>query len=152
MHIEKAHTNDSEILTQITMISKAFWGYSEEQMTSWFPVLTITKTYLETKEIYKLIVNNVVVGYYSFYKQNYSELILDNLFLLPEFIGKGIVSMLMNNFLNRIQDLGFTKVIVESDPNAEHFYEKFGFVKVQQIETVINNRFIPQMELKLTPN
>jgi hypothetical protein len=32
MKIEKASVEDNEILTEFTKKSKAFWGYSEEQL------------------------------------------------------------------------------------------------------------------------
>ncbi len=152
MLIKKAHIHDSEILTQITMASKAFWGYSDEQMAIWSDSLCITETYIETKEVYKLIMDKAVIAYYSFYEQNLCELKLDNLFILPEFIGKGFGSILMKDFLTRIQNMGIKKIILESDPHAEKFYEKFGFARVGKIETSIKDRFLPLMELKLDIN
>lgn len=152
MLIKKAHIQDSEILTQITMASKAFWGYSEEQMAMWSDSLCITKTNIETKEVYKLLMDKVVIAYYSFYEERSCELKLDNLFILPEFIGKGFGSILMKDFLTRIQNRWIKKIILESDPNAEKFYEKFGFVRVGELETSIKDRFLPLMELKLDIN
>lgn len=43
MRIEKATIQDTEILTQITKKSKAYWGYSEQQMAKWNDNLTITQ-------------------------------------------------------------------------------------------------------------
>ena len=33
--IEKANIKDSELLTNIALISKAYWGYSKELILSW---------------------------------------------------------------------------------------------------------------------
>jgi len=41
---------------------------------------------------------------------------LDNVFVEPNFIGKGFGIMLMKDFLQRIKDLNFERVVLDSDP------------------------------------
>jgi len=149
MTIEKANTNDDKILTEITKKSKAFWGYSEEQIEIWSEFLTVTKEYIETKAVYNLVVEDKIIGYYSFFHESENTIKLDNLFVLPDFIGKGFGKILMNDFLLRLKNSAVEKVVLNSEPNAEEFYKKFGFVKVGQIETSIKDRFLPIMELKI---
>ena len=55
----------------------------------------------------------------------------------------------MNDFLKRMQDEKCKKVTLDSEPNAEIFYQKLGFKKVGEFETSIKNRFMPIMEMKL---
>lgn len=148
--MEKANSNDHEILTEITKKSKAFWGYSEEQMTQWNDALTITKEYIQTNFAYKLIQENQVIGYYSYFNSEAAIIKLDNLFILPEYIGIGIGNQLMQDFLNRIKEnRDIKKIVLDADPNAEKFYQKFGFTTIGQLETSIKNRFLPIMELNL---
>ena len=150
MNIEKANREDHEILTEITKKSKAFWGYSEEQMTQWNDALTITQEYIQTNFAYKLIQENKVIGYYSYFNTEIYTVKLDNLFVLPEYIGKGYGNYLMDNFLNRIKEnRDVKKILLDADPNAEKFYQKFGFKTIGQLETSIKNRFLPVMELNL---
>ena len=150
MNIEKANSNDHEILTEITKKSKAFWGYSEEQMTQWNDALTITKEYIQTNFAYKLTKENQVIGYYSYFNSEAAIIKLDNLFVLPEYIGKGFGNQLMQDFLNRIKEnRDIKKIVLDADPNAEKFYQKFGFKTIGQLETSIKNRFLPIMELNL---
>ena len=149
MTIEKANTNDDKILTEITKKSKAFWGYSEEQIEIWSEFLTVTKEYIETKSVYNLVVEDKIIGYYSFFHESENTIKLDNLFVLPDFIGKGFGKIIMNDFLLRLKNSAVEKVVLNSEPNAEEFYKKFGFVKVGQIETSIKDRFLPIMELKI---
>lgn len=80
MKIEKATQKDHQVLTEITKKSKAFWGYSAEQMTIWSDTLTISEEYIETHFVYKLIQENQVIGYYSYYFENEKNIKLDNLF------------------------------------------------------------------------
>jgi ribosomal protein S18 acetylase RimI-like enzyme len=149
MTIQKAIPGDHEILTQITKKSKAYWGYSNEQIEDWSPFLTVTEEYIETNSVFNLMLDNEIVGYYSFFHESENSLKLDNLFVLPDFIGKGFGRLLMNDFLVRLQDLSVQKVVLNSEPNAESFYIKFGFVKIGQIETSIKDRYLPIMELKI---
>ncbi|TRW25329.1 GNAT family N-acetyltransferase [Flavobacterium zepuense] len=147
MTIEKANSNDDKILTEITLKSKAYWGYSDEQIVAWHELLTITKSYIETRPVYKLVINDIIAGYYSFFTENEYTVRLDNLFILPEYIGKGLGRFLMDDFILRIAGTGVKKVILDADPNAELFYAKFGFVKIGKLKTYIKNRYLPVMEL-----
>lgn len=56
MTIKGAIPNDHKILTEITKKSKAYWGYSDEQIEIWSEFLTVSKEYIETKSVYNLIV------------------------------------------------------------------------------------------------
>jgi GNAT superfamily N-acetyltransferase len=149
MKIEKASVEDNEILTEITKKSKAFWGYSEEQILKWKDNLTISEAYIETNSVYKLVDEDKIVGYYSFIIKEEKIAILDNLFVLPEYIGKGFGKYLMNDFLYRMRNGKFKKITLDSEPNAEDFYLKFGFKKIGEFETSIKNRFMPIMEMSL---
>ena len=147
MITQKANPDDHKILTEITKKSKAYWGYSDEQIEIWSEFLTVTKEYIETKSVYNLIIDDQIVGYYSFFHESENIIKLDNLFVLPDFIGKGFGKMLLNDFFIRLKSIDVEKVILNSEPNAEEFYTKFGFVKVGQIETSIKDRYLPIMEL-----
>jgi len=149
MTVIKSTIDDNEILTDITKKSKAYWGYSNEQMENWSELLTITKSYIESNIVYKLLIDNAIVGYYSYINLEDDVIKLDNLFVLPEYIGSGLGKLLMNDFMDRLKMTKTKKVVLDSEPNAEKFYEKFGFIKVGQIETAIKDRYLPIMEYKL---
>lgn len=150
MKIIKANSDDHETLTEITKKSKAFWGYSNEQMKQWDELLTITREYLETHFVFKLIKGNQVIGYYSYCYDGKEAIRLDNLFLLPEFIGKGFGNQLITDFLDRIKENPtIEKILLDADPNSEKFYQRSGFTVIGRLETSIKNRFLPIMELKL---
>lgn len=147
MEIEKAIVEDAKELTELTIISKSYWGYSKRQIEDWINDLTITEDYIFEKEVYKLINENKIIGYYSFFKSNYSDLKLDNLFVAPISIGKGIGKNLMIDFFKRILMIDFERVILHADPNAEKFYSQLGFNVIGKLETSIENRYLPIMEM-----
>lgn len=149
MTIEKANINDNETLTAITKKSKAYWGYSAEQIQKWDKNLTISQDYIRNNNTFKLTENDLILGYYSYLFENEKTVKLDNLFILPEHIGKGFGKQLLLDFLNRMKEEKIEKIILDSEPNAESFYSKMGFVKIGEFETFIKNRFMPIMEMKL---
>ena len=149
MDILKAEPNDNELLTTITKMSKAYWGFSDEILQEWEHLLTITKDYIEKNKVYKLLQNDQIIGYYSYFSTDKNTIKLDNIFILPEFIGKGFGKILMNDFLKNIKQLGINKVTLDSEPNAEKFYKTFGFETIGQLESSIKDRYLPIMELQI---
>lgn len=149
MNIQKAKIEDHIRLTEITKKSKAYWGYSDEQMKKWSNNLTITIDYIKTNPVFNLVDENQIVGYYSYLRLENNQVKLDNLFILPEYIGKGFGSFLMNDFLEIMRNEKCQKIILDSEPNAEQFYQKIGFTKIGEFETSIKNRFMPIMEMNL---
>lgn len=149
MKLQKATAEDHILLTEITKKSKAYWGYSEEQIAKWSNNLTVTADYIEKNNVFNLVDENQIIGYYSYLKLEKNQVKLDNLFVLPEYIGKGFGSYLMSDFLERMRNEKCQKITLDSEPNAEQFYRKIGFIKIGEFETSIKNRFMPIMEMNL---
>lgn len=149
MVILKAHPSDHEILTAITKLSKAYWGYSRQQLEEWDALLTVTPDYITDNETYKLVSNDSVIGYYSFFMDDPQTLKLDNLFILPEFIGKGFGKKLMEHLFEKAALYNCSSIMLDSDPNAESFYSRFGFITIGQIENALKTRFLPIMKKSL---
>ena len=149
MDILKAEASDNELLTSITKKSKAYWGFSEDILKEWEHLLIVSKDYIEKNKVYKLIQNDQIIGYYSYYSFDENTIKLDNIFILPEFIGKGFGKILMNDFLKNIKQLDVTKITLDAEPNAENFYKKFGFETIGKLESSIKDRYLPIMELRI---
>ena len=111
MEIIKSNVQDAELLTKVTIASKSYWNYDEELLKSWTNALTITENYILEKTVYKLVSDKTIIGYYSFFIDN-DCIELDNLFVLPEYIGSGIGKRLLFDFLEKAKDLNFEKIIL----------------------------------------
>lgn len=147
MQITKADPSDHKSLTHVMQKSKAHWGYSKEQMKKWEKELTIRPEDFEANKIFKLINNDQsIIGFYSFKNKNNNSVHLNDLFILPDHIGKGLGKLLLNDFINKIKNANASKITLESDPNAEGFYLHYGFKTVGQRETSIKGRYLPIME------
>lgn len=145
MFIKKSSPNLHKVLSEIAKASKNFWNYPEEWMKFWEEDLMITEKYIKENEAYHFEnEDKKVIGFYSFFKEN-ENIKLEHLFILPEFIGKGIGKILMEDFFEKTRNFDFENIILEADPNAESFYKKFGFETIELKPTKIEGRFLPIM-------
>ncbi len=150
MQITKASSNLHTELTILTKASKAYWGFSQEILDQWKDLLTISPKYIEENEVYCLWQEDELVGYYSYFFSDKNTIHLDNLFILPEYIGKGLGKKMMLDFLEKVTQLTEGKYLtLDSEPKAQIFYEKFGFVVYGQEPTAIPGRFLPKMKKKI---
>ncbi len=146
MAIIPALNSDHQILSHITQQSKAHWGYSPKQMDKWRDELTISSQYIEQNEVYKLIINQQIIAYYAYIVLDKNVVELDNMFVLPDYIGQGHGKYLMNDFMKRVKAVGLKTIRLYAEPYAEKFYHKLGFKVVGQFESSIKGRFLPIME------
>jgi GNAT superfamily N-acetyltransferase len=148
--ILQATPDQAGILTTITFASKRHWSYPEKWIQIWSPLLTITPEYILENETWVAVQNEKCVGYYSL-KKDGESLWLDNLWVLPDFMGQGIGRGLFHHVLERSRVLCATALKIEADPNAQSFYEKMGAWKVGERYTEVDchPRVLPIMEINL---
>ena len=149
LDIVKANSTDSQELTKLTIKSKAIWGFSVKQLEKWKDELTISQEYIENNHVYKLLREQQIVAYYSYIQLNKKIVKLDNLFVHPDHIKKGCGTILLNDLLEKVMNSSFEKIILDSEPKAKEFYEKFDFEITGKTASSIPNRFLIQMEKKL---
>lgn len=149
MIFKKAITTDAKALTELTIRSKSYWNYSAGQIEEWRDDLTITPNYIDDACVYILFVDSQLIGYYSYLKLDADKVKLDNIFLEPDCIGKGLGIIMMNHLIENVKNLGYSKVVLDSEPNAEGFYKNYGFKVTGRLESSITDRFLPIMELDL---
>ncbi|MEM1406764.1 MAG: GNAT family N-acetyltransferase, partial [Bacteroidota bacterium] len=109
-----------------TFESKAYWGYAKEQLDEWHDDLLISEKYIENNEVFLTKKNDRIICCYYFKIIYYSTVKLDNIFIQPKYIGKGLGTILMEDFLYRMKESQITVVTLDSEPNANQFYQKFG--------------------------
>ncbi|MEM6893730.1 MAG: GNAT family N-acetyltransferase [Bacteroidota bacterium] len=149
MHIIPAHISDAKAITELTLRSKNHWNYGEAQIEAWYDELEVSEAFIHTNAVYKLLVNDQIAGFYA-YTLDSNKAVLEFLFIAPEYIGKGIGKALMEHFLNKMHNLKVDSITLDADPHAEGFYQKFGFVTVDQRPSSIAGRYLPIMQLDLT--
>ncbi len=137
-------------LTEITITAKRHWNYPERWMQIWLPSLTITSQYIESHEVWMMVVADKPVAYYSF-DENEGGHWLDNLWVLPEYMGQGIGRVLFEHAIERCKIRHVYVLKIEADPNAQSFYERMGARKVGEHQTQVDGepRVLPIMEIRI---
>lgn len=141
--------SDAQILTEIALKSKSFWGYSNELLESWRNDLTVTSTMISNCAIFKFLVDDHIVGFYILNPPKEKSIELEMLFVLPEFIGKGIGKQLLQHSFEKALKLNVNSMTLLADPNAVPFYESRGFYEIDKKESAIPGRFLPVLQKDL---
>ncbi len=147
--IVKSVRTDAEILTDIAIKSKAYWGYTHKQIESWREDLTVTPEMFQKYNICKYLVDNQIAGFYILEEVDKKTSNLKFLFISPDFIKKGIGYQLLQHAIISSKEQNYHVMQVLSDPNAEPFYAKHGFKEVGKEKSSIPNRFLPIMQKEL---
>ena len=105
------------------------WLYPERWMESWRDALTVRPEFIASHETYAAILDGRTVGFHALGRKDYR---LDSLHLwvLPNAMGRGVGRSLFLHGLERTRELGCRELEIESDPNAEGFYQHMGARRV----------------------
>ena len=147
--IRPAYPAEASALTALTLRSKAHWGYAAEFMSAAVPELTITPEYITRHAVFVLQAGEHILGYTSLVDQG-DELLLDNLFIEPEHIGKGHGRRLWEHAVDYARQCGYQTLILVADPNAVAFYAHLGALKYgEEASNIQPGRTLPKMRFTL---
>ena len=140
----------AEALTRITIAAKRHWNYPAHWIQNWIPSMTITPEYIAENEVWLEAMDGEPVAYYSLIQAG-NELWLDNLWVLPEHMGKGLGKELFLHALERGRLRQVPVLKIEADPHAQSFYKHMGARKVNEHHSEIDGkpRILPVMEISL---
>ena len=150
LQIHRAKPEQAQDLTQIAVAAKRHWGYPERWMELWKPQLTFTPAYFDENENWVAEINNVPVAFCTLMEKE-GNAWMENLWVSPEHIGKGVGKRLFSHALDLSRQRGFKKLQLEADPNAVGFYEAMGMKQVGERISEIEGqlRILPIMEIRL---
>jgi GNAT superfamily N-acetyltransferase len=148
--IRRVLSEEADTLTQIALSAKAHWDYPERWMEIWKPQLTFSPEYFEKNESWVAVDGAKPIAFYTLQEKNRNAW-LENLWVLPEYIGRGVGKRLFLHAIEWVRQRGYKILQLEADPNAAGFYEKMGMYKIgeQRSEVEGQPRVLPVMEMKL---
>jgi GNAT superfamily N-acetyltransferase len=148
--IRRATPGQADILTAIAFAAKRHWGYPDAWIQLWSPSLTITPEFIEKHETYVAWMDEQPVGFCAFSLED-DKASMEHLWVLPGYIGKGIGAALFKHASSRCKELGARVLKIESDPNAQGFYERMGAKKVGEVVGEVDGqpRVLPLLEVKI---
>lgn len=150
IQIRRALPEEADALSLIAVAAKRSWGYPERWMKLWMPELTFAPEYFERNESWAAVSDGKPVGFYTLQERD-GKAWLENLWVKPEHMGRGIGGTLLTHALDESRQRGFRALRFESDPNAVGFYEKMGAHKVGERQSELEGRprILPVMEIDL---
>jgi GNAT superfamily N-acetyltransferase len=146
--IRQARPDECNALTDLTMRSKAHWGYDAEFMADVREDLEIIAArFLPDFHVYVLENDIEMIGFYSLDPVDAETVELTHLFVEPKHIGSGFGKQLWQHSLLVAQSLGFRRLTLSSDPYAEPFYASQEAVRIGEKESTVRaGRMLPLME------
>lgn len=136
MNIRPAQEHEAEALSALALEAKAYWGYSAAAIESWRQDLSVSSDTIASRPTFVAGVGDEIVGFYSLVPSNDSWK-LDHLWVLPQFMDRGIGRALVAHALQTALRGGASSVTVDADPNAESFYLACGGVRCGEVPAPI---------------
>lgn len=148
--ITRATPDQAETLTQIAFAAKQHWGYPDAWIQLWSPSLTITPEFITSHETYVAWMEEKPVGFCAVSREE-DQASVEHLWVSPGYIGKGVGAALFKHMFARCKELGVRVLAIESDPNAQGFYEHMGAKKVGEAVGELDGkpRVLPVLEIEI---
>lgn len=150
MVLRAARADEATLLSELALRSKAHWNYDRAFMEACREELTLSADDITRNPTYLIEVGGQTVGFYALERLDESRTELNFLFVEPRFIGQGHGRVLMEHAKRVARELGSRTMIIQGDPNAEHFYSSAGGQKVGvRPSASIPGRVLPLFEISL---
>jgi GNAT superfamily N-acetyltransferase len=144
-----ARPEEAGLLSELAFRSKAYWGYDAEFLEACRGELTLTADFIETNEVRLLDNGERAIGFYSLVPWK-SDVELGHFFVDPEYVRRGLGLVLWNDAVPRAVVLGYRRLIIESDPNAEAFYTRLGAERIGEVPSrALTGRSLPLLSYPL---
>lgn len=150
LQVLRATPEQADELSRIAQAAKAHWGYPQRWLEIWTSQLTFSPEYFEQNDGWVAVVEQRPIGFYTLQEEN-GNACIENLWVLPEFIGKGIGKALFLHAVELARQRGYDILQLEADPNAVGFYKKMGMYQISESQYELEGqpRRLPIMEMKL---
>jgi GNAT superfamily N-acetyltransferase len=150
MKLTRACAEDADALTEIALAAKRHWRYPESWIRGWKDALTITPEYVIAHPTWAAAIKGEFVGFCAV-QIAAGDAVLDHLWVLPSFMGRGIGRALFQHAEEIARASGAIRMRIVGDPHAERFYSRMGATRCGQERTSMDGeeRFLPLLEKTL---
>jgi molybdenum cofactor cytidylyltransferase len=136
LEIREAVASEAQLLSALVLEAKAHWRYDAETIESWREQLRISGADLVSRPAFVGTIDGQVAGFYSLVPSAQSWE-LDNLWVAPRFMRRGLGRALLDHALEVAFRGGASSVTVDADPNAESFYLSCGGTRSGEVPAPI---------------
>jgi GNAT superfamily N-acetyltransferase len=139
----RARPDEAGSLSALALRSKSHWGYEPEFLEACRSALTLTSEFVEDGEVHVLETGGRIAGFYSLVKWN-ADVELCHFFVDPPLMGQGAGRLLWEDAVERAESLGFSRLLIQSDPHAEGFYLRLGAERIGEVPSEVEpGRILP---------
>jgi GNAT superfamily N-acetyltransferase len=122
MLIRRAEPGDGDRLREVAFAAKAHWGYDHDLVRDWADALSLPGD----EERWVAEDGEKIVGWASLERSEDGVAVLDDLWVAPAAMGRGIGSALFAQVASAARARGARSLEWGADPNAVPFYEHVG--------------------------
>ena len=148
--VRLADPEEVDILTNLVVRSKFYWGYDEKYRALLASILTVSRERAHAGDCW---VAEAETGEPAAVCQFNSSAIpphLDLLFVDPAYIGRGAGALLLDHLISNARRRGITQFNLDADPNASGFYlRKGGRITGERESMIVRGQFLPVIEFTL---
>ena len=142
-----ASAADCAALTELSMRSKAHWGYDAALLAAFRPPLTITPALFAREGFAVVREGGGFAGLVSVTQEGQMGE-LARLFVDPAWMGRGYGAALFGWAMQALAGRGATAMRIEADPGAEAFYLRMGARRIGVAPSeAIPGRMLPLLEI-----
>ena len=142
--VRGSRPGDFERVRELTLESKAHWGYDRDFVRRWAEGLSFESAC----ERWVAELDGEIVAWAALVPPADGVAVLDDLWVAPAAMGRGLGSRLFRLAADRARELGAQRLEWGAEPNAVGFYEKLGGRKLRDHVTEWG-RVAPWMGLDL---
>jgi GNAT superfamily N-acetyltransferase len=143
--IRPALATEADILSDLALRSKAHWGYDAEFLDACEDELTVDAGEVARRRVTVAHRDGRILGFTTLEGEPPTG-VLGMMFVDPQAIGQGIGRVLFQHTIAAGRELGFARLTIDADPNAEPFYRAMGAVRIGNVPSgSIAGRVLPQM-------
>jgi GNAT superfamily N-acetyltransferase len=146
--IRPARPDEGERLRQIALEAKAFWGYDRDWVRSWVAQGDFSAEALTSRPVLVAEAGGRAVAFAVVLPRG-PVAWLDDLWVEPSRMRRGIGTMLFEAAAARARELGAERMEWEAELNAVGFYEQVGGHYVRDSQETELGRILPIMGLDL---
>ncbi|MCX4677234.1 GNAT family N-acetyltransferase [Streptomyces sp. NBC_01433] len=149
MRVRAGEAAEAAELTELALRSKGHWDYDEDFLAACRQELTLRPADVGLRRTAVAEEHGRVLGFTTL-DGDPPEGALGMMFVDPDAMGRGIGRLLFAHTVDEARRLGFTRLTIDADPNAEPFYVAMGAVRIGAIPSgSIPGRELPLLEVAL---
>ncbi|MGC5342443.1 GNAT family N-acetyltransferase [Streptomyces sp. AM 4-1-1] len=149
--VRAARPEEAGALTELALRSKAYWDYDETFLASCREELTVRPSEVARRRALVAEDAGRLLGFTTL-EDAPPRGVLGMMFVEPDAMGRGIGRLLFDRTTAEARRLGFTRLAIDADPNAEPFYLAMGAVRIGETASgSIPGRMLPLLEFALAP-